>query len=315
MEKFGKWRDKFSGVGPFLPREKKEKNYIIVFRWIIGIMKFPLFIIAFLSSFINLTLSNYFPIRFIGRIYNRIHSFITYWFFLILFGHWWISAIPTPLIKKIVDEKKWKKPTHGDLIFTTCTSYLNLFWLQATLSPLFIIPTTNNKCIVKGIHSLILKILFRQNLTEGNEESIEEVIENSKKKKFGPLVILSEGSPTNGEGILRFSTFNCNIKDSFVQLIVFSRQIIGKSPNYVVGNPFIHLIYMLGTFKRSVEVKVALQNDVEQPKGEINSNKIEEYRKTLSKLMDIPLLELSGKDYHNFLIQYYNPITKKEKSE
>jgi len=314
MEKFGNWRDKSSGVGPFLTRVKPESTISLVLRWIFGIIKFPIFIILLFASSFNLLVGYYFPIRFIGRFLERVNSIATYHLLLFLFGQYWTSVIPTPLIKVFLTDTKWEKPSHGEIVFTHLTSYVNLFWLQAKLSPLYIIPTSNGKCVVRGIFSMFWKILLQKDLADGSEMSIADVVTMSKKKRRGPLVVFAEGAPTNGEGILEFSKFSIPSKDCTVHILGFHRVFKGITPNFIAGNGFLHLIKTLGTLKADVIVKVALKKDVPQLSDTTDNEYIEKCRGILSKLMNIPTVEISSKDYKTF-IQAFNKAPQAQHSK
>lgn len=314
MEKFGAWRDKVSGVGPFLPRTKPESTIATIGRWIFGICKLTIFVLIMIQSWINLLISYYFPIHFIGRFYTRAHSFITYYLVMILFGEYWTSIVPTPLVKRLVDEK-WSKPGSGDVIFTHLTSYINLLWLQFKLSPVFAIPVDEEHCVVRGIHNIMITILRHKNLREGSLVRIEKVIADARKYKRGPVVFLCEGAPTNSEGILKFQPFKAKLpEDTKIQVLGFVRPFTGLSPNYTAGNGLVHLIKNLGHIYVSCTVLVALDADVGLPKDDlINPEFVEKMRTVLSRLTKLPTVDIDANAYLSFVEEYYKSKDRAKK--
>lgn len=314
MEKFGAWRDKVSGVGPFLPRTKPESTLTTIGRWIFGICKLPLFVLIMIQSYINLVFAYYFPIKFLSRFYTRVHSFVTYYLVMILFGEYWTSIVPTPLVKRLVDDK-WQKPGSGDVIFTHLTSYINLFWLQFKLSPTFIIPVDEEHCVVKGVQNIVLTLLRHKNLREGKRQKIADVVADARRNRRGPVVVLCEGAPTNSEGILKFQPFKAQLpEDTKVQVIGFVRPFAGLSPNYTAGNGLVHLIKNLGHIYTSCTVLVALEADVGAPKDDlITPEFVEKMRTVLSRLTKLPTVEIDADAYLGFVEEFYKSQDRAKK--
>ena len=306
MEKFGKWRDKESGVGPFLPRTRPEPTFVTALRWIFGIIKLPIFFVNLLLSWTFVSLFRLFPIHFIGRIFERFFNFCFQLQSLILFGQFYTPTALTPLVKKIV-EGSWKKPSHGDLVITHLTSYLNLIWLQFKLAPTFMVPVSADECVTFSLQSLLIYLFRHKDLrTKGKPKKIQSVINSSRRKKQGPIVVLAEGAPTNGEGLLKFQCFNAKINEKTkIQVLGFVREFRGCSPNMTCTNGIAHVIRQLGKFYTKCEVKIALDSDVGRPKDDmITEEFIEKERNVLSRLIKLPTTELDANSYNEFMEAY-----------
>jgi hypothetical protein len=213
----------------------------------------------------------------------------------------------TPLVKRLV-EGSWEKPGNGDVIFTHCTSYINLFWLQFKLSPTFIVPVSEENCNVLSIHSLVYRLLVHKDLRETkNPKKIEDVIRGARKGRKGPVVVLAEGAPTNGEGLLKFQCFNAELEeDTRIHVLGFSRAFKGCSPNLTATNGLAHLIRQLGKFYTKCEVKAALEGDVGHPPNDkITKQFVEKEREVLSRLTKLPTTALDADSYNGFM-DFYN---------
>lgn len=266
MEKFRTWSDHKTGIQPFISKPKPLSSFLKYSRYFFGFFKFILIFIILIFSFTTLFVFSIFSfIPYFYRILIRVHSFIVYHLILFLFGYFSSKFDLYSLTSRL--ESKWKKPTHGDVLICNCTSYLNLFWLQAKLSPIFCIPADNKEVHHVSIFRLFLSLIRSQSLKYGKSVPIESLISQSQSKKHGPIVILPECAPTNGDGILKFGSFYLENVQTHIQILGFSQTFSsGSSPNFIAGNSFLHLVEMAGRLVSTLSIKVLLPEKVPQPK-------------------------------------------------
>lgn len=317
MEKFGTWCDQATGIRPFIPQFKPLSKLWVVFRYIFGVLKFIISIPILFSFYVNPTICALFPIPIVARLLVRINHICQSILLLLLNGVYWVKVVPTPLIKKIVLDETWEKPSHGDLVFAPLASYLNLIWLNLKLSPTFAIPVSKDEVVVRSFHALVYKILTNQELRNGKSEKLVDVLSRNKKKMRGPVVIFAEGAPTNGTGVLKFMPIQCDLPEGTkVSAIGFVHEYTGVSPNYVCGSSINYILNMYGRLHGSMKVVVALKKDLPSHDGKLTPEFNENIRDILAKIMRVQTLALGADQYREYINEYNGKIMEhKTKSE
>lgn len=315
MEKFGTFGDQATGVRPFIPIQNKIPGWKRLIFNIFGFFKLILSIPFFLTMFINPFIFQFVPISFLRIFITRVNHIIHGHIILFLCGNYFISATPTPLIKKIVEPEKWKKPKHGDVVFAPLNSFLDLIWYATKFSPNFLVPCKDESeyAILYSLFPLMFKVLFcKGNLQEesffGRKVNINEFIKKSKENKLFANVIFPEGAQTNGTGLLKYESIKFTLpQDCIVQVLGFKRTFKGISPNRSSPNQpglFSYLIQIFGRFYESASVLVAMEKDVKQPKeGQITPEYMEKIREITGKLLKLPLLSLGSEKHAQYCKQ------------
>ena len=308
MEKYGSFSDKATGVRPFIPITHKISKHRLYFQYFLGAFKFIASLPFFLTMFLNPFLFQFVPIWpvrvFITRFCHILHGMIT----SCICGSYWVPAVPTPLINKIIEPEKWKRPTHGDVIFAPLNSFLDLIWLSVRMSPVFMIPTGEDSAVVYSLFPLMFRLLLNLDLRNGGTKVvISEYLKTAKPKRKFPIVIFAEAAPTNGTGILKYQKINCEVPETTkVQVLGFKREFTGVSPNRVSGSLVKYVLQIFGRFYEKATVLVALEKDVEQPNGKFTPEYLEKIRVVTGKLLKLPLLELDADSYVQFIKVYNN---------
>lgn len=301
MEKFGTWHDKATGVRPFIPIQKKIDSWKVTVRYILGAIKMLICLPCMFSGNLNPFIWNLIPIRIIAWLGCRVNHIVNFNCIMILLGKLWAKCRPTPLIKKIVPDEKWKKPKPGSIVFAPLSSLLNLVYMSARFSPIYVIPVDKDHGIEYGFLGIALHILRMKDLRKGNKKNLSDIVKAAKR----PVVIFGEAAPTNGQGILKFVPFELAIeKDTDVQVLGFSHDFDGVSPNFASGSAFKYVLAMFGTTYAKMDVFTTLEKDKPQHNGKIDAEFIEKVRDIMSKLMHVPVLSIGADDYVGYVESY-----------
>ncbi|OHT05044.1 hypothetical protein TRFO_06023 [Tritrichomonas foetus] len=306
MEKFGSFSDQASGVRPFIPIENKMSSGKCTLVYVLGLLKFALAIPSLVTMWINPLLFQFLPIWFIRNFIIRFNHLLHGGFNMILTGNYYTPAVPTPLIKKIIEPQKWKRPNYGDVVFAPLNSFKDLIWMAFTMSPAFLIPIGEDLAVQYTLFPLILKLLFNKDLRNGQfKVKISDFIKQAKDKKKYPVVIFAECAPTNGTGLLKFAKIDCPIpEDTNIQIIGFKRQFEGVSPNRASGSLFKYILQTYGALHEKATALVALEKDVPRHEGRITPEFVEKVREVTGKLLHLPLLELDADTYVEYIRAY-----------
>lgn len=310
MEKFGRFSDPSTGIKPFVPifkskeeRSNKKNKSIFIGRFLMGSLKLFPFLLLMSLSYINNIISNLFFIKKIQRIYLILTNKIIFAPILWLFGEY-NKDIAYVSLNKNEERSSWNHCGCGDILFTNLSSYINLIWLHYKISPNFVVPLEDNKCVVLPIHTLLYRILLKKDLREGNKQDIKSVL----KANDAPNVILCEQSVSNGEGLLKFQKFSSPIlSGANIHIVGFKRVFsLGPSPNFTAGNGIVNLIYQLGVIKTKCEIKMCMRKNLPfKDNNIISENDIDEVRNILSKVLRLSCVNLGSDNYHEFL-KYYS---------
>ena len=296
MEKFGTWSDKATGVRPFVPIATKISKQKVIMRYIVGFLKAILCCIFLLSGNLNPFIASFVPIYFISILLIRINHFVNFNCLLILMGRLFVKCKPTPLINKVQDDtEKWKRPKRGTIVFAPLTSFLNLVYMTARFSPIYLVPSGDGStAVVYGFLGLTRKLLTSADVREGNKVNMTEFIKNANRA----IVIFAEGAPTNGTGILSFVEFECDIpENAVIQILGFKHEFEGVSPNFVCGSWFPYLLQIIGTMNEQMSVVTCLEKDVPKHSGKLNKEFNEKVRTVMGKLLRIPLLSVGANEF------------------
>ena len=295
MEKFGTWSDKATGVRPFVPITKKISKSKVISRYVFGFLKLVLCLPFLISGNLNPFLGGLIPIYFISIFLIRVNHIVNFNCLLGLMGRFFVKCKPTALINKVHDEEqKWRKPKRGTIVFAPLTSFLNLAFMTARFSPVYLVPCGDGNAVEYGFLGLTKKLLSADDVREGPKVSIAEVV----KKATRAVVIFAEGAPTNGTGILSFVQFECEIPENTeVQIMGFKHEFEGVSPNFVCGSGFKYLLQIVGTFSATMSAVVCLEKDVPKHSGKLDKAYLDKVREVMGKLLRLPLLSIGADDF------------------
>ena len=268
------------------------------------IIKIPFYIFFFGISYSYMVISKFIPNKKVSRIITRINSVFCFKILQILMGNMYTPIIPTPLIDSYMDAQQFEFPKPGDLIISNFSSYLNLFFLQKSFSPIFAIPNDETTVFLYSFYDLFLNIIMSKTLIKKNSQSLEYALQYAKNQHC-PLVIFPEAVPTNGQCVIKFKPFGKGLdtQNLKVYIIGFNHKSPGISPHFTIGNGYFHMFLMIGQVYSGLKMKAALPNDIPIMENGITTEWIENCRSILARIMRVPLSEDS---YIDFLNTYDN---------
>lgn len=287
-------------INPFSPIPPTKKGFCAsFFTFFFAFLKFPLFFISLSLSFVYTMIASIIPIVIIKRIIIKFTSKILFKLLLYITGLLSINKQPTPLVDTYSSPQEVKNPKAGDIIISNFASYLNLLWFQSEYSPIFVIPCDETNVYVFGFFNLLIKILSCQSLKNSNKKPLSEVVKKAKKLGF-PIVIFPEGSVTNGEYIINFREFGKGLNTSEINFFIygFIHFDYAVSPNFTIGDGFIHFLKMLGRPFSGMKIKIALPQDI--PKTEMNSidsSWISKCRMIMATIMGAKTVNVDGSEF------------------
>jgi hypothetical protein len=275
--------DSETGIDPFQNEFRPIHPVMRVFRAVLACIKFPLFLILLSLSFFYYCLAFAVPIaslkKWIARVVFRI--------LLLLCGVSHVTVEVPPLEQTVLGAGDPAPIRGGDLIVANFGSYLDLFWLQSTYCPIFIILAGSGHFCIHSIYSLFAAILTGSAIDAGKRSPIARAIQLAKARDV-PVVVFPEGRPTNGRGLVRFAEFDAS--DADMHVMGFSHRFDGASPNFVAGNGFAHLFQMLGRTIAGMKVRIATPKYVKA----IGEKSMEGVRVLLSRMLRVPLLDVGS---------------------
>jgi hypothetical protein len=283
------WVDSQTGINPFQNDFRPIHPVMRVFRAAVACLKFPLFLALLSLSFFYDCVASLIPIAPLKKWIARLFRVL-----LLLCGVSHVAVEVPPLRRTVLDAGGPAPIRGGDLVVANFGSYLDLFWLQSAYCPLFAVPAGTGDLCIHSIYSLFGAILSGTATDTGKRAPIARAIEVARARGV-PVVVFPEGRPTNGRGLLRFADVDAPGSD--LHVIGFSHRFDGASPNFVAGNGFAHLFQMLGRVIAGMKVRIAAPRDVKA----IRENPMEGARVLLSRMLRVPLLDVSSEAVGDYL--------------
>jgi hypothetical protein len=214
-------------------------------------------------------------------------------------GHYFPQCVPTPLVNKIVDSEPWKTPERGTIVFAPLTNIVNLIYITARFSPVYVVPVNSKSFVTYSLTSLIWKLFHAENLRKGVTKPLSEII----KTVNAPLVILAEGAPTNGSGLLKFVAFEAAVPfHTQIQVIGFTHD--DQTEKFICGSWFRYVLGLFGRVYAPFSAVTTFAEDMPRCYGKLNREYLEKVRGVLGKLLHIPLLDLGADEYIAYIESY-----------
>ncbi|KAK9478613.1 hypothetical protein V1514DRAFT_330573 [Lipomyces japonicus] len=262
MEKFSKWRDKGTGIAPFLPHPSStftpstvgatpspvRRLGVVILATISAIIKIP-FVLLF--GLLHFALLQHVPSISVRKTSLRL--------LLWSLGVWSINA-SVEGARKGYSRKTKQEPTSGDVIVSNFVSPLDALVYSTFYDSLIVIPSADGHAReVTLLGSIFAAISLPTVGSFGSESSIEKLL--SKAKSSGKVLLaFVEATPTNGRAILPPALLSLDVNlgksNVFPSLIRYSPQDITTPipPSSIV----VYVGRIISRFKGwSVRVRVA----------------------------------------------------------
>ncbi|KKZ68133.1 hypothetical protein EMCG_06190 [[Emmonsia] crescens] len=197
MEKFSQFRDRGSGIAPFLPIPSQPSGIYLPFHIFLFCMRLPLLMTAFLAYFCVL---QWLPIGSLGKKASL-------WVMLGIPGIWWID-LQIDGVKKgsLAMHHSTRLPGPGSVIASSFTSPIDALYLAAIFDPIFTVsyPFTFKVEQISLVQA-ILRAFARPEVKPPADSRLVDIATLIKRHPNSPVVVFPECTTTNGKGILQMS--------------------------------------------------------------------------------------------------------------
>ncbi|KAM5442462.1 Lysophosphatidic acid:oleoyl-CoA acyltransferase 1 [Microsporum ferrugineum] len=208
MEKYSQFRDRASGIAPFLPVVGHSPTISLLFHAFLFVVRFPLLISACIFYFCVL---QWLPI---GSLGNK----VSLWTILGIPGIWWVD-LQIEGVKRgsLAKHQHTRLPGPGTVIASSFTSPVDVLYLAAIFNPIFTAsyPSTQK---VKQISLLqaIARAFAPPEPTppHASKADLTDISTLIKRYPNSCVVVFPECTTTNGKGILELSPSLCSALSS-----------------------------------------------------------------------------------------------------
>ncbi|KAF2093494.1 hypothetical protein NA57DRAFT_81423 [Rhizodiscina lignyota] len=200
MEKYSQFRDRGSGISPFLPIPIEERSILLLpFYLFLFVIRVPILIGLSLSYLLFL---QWLPIGSLGKK-------AILWCILGTPGIWWIDLQIDGVRRGSLGTKanKPKLPFPGTVIASSYTSPIDCLYLAAIFDPIFTVSYPNTRSVRRvGLFEAMLHALSYPRDTPPSNARLTTVADLIRDNPDASILVFPECTTTNGRGILPFST-------------------------------------------------------------------------------------------------------------
>ncbi|KAK9371895.1 uncharacterized protein V1513DRAFT_454139 [Lipomyces chichibuensis] len=205
MEKFSQWRDKGTGIAPFLPHPSSTfANTALVSSPVP--VRLGNVVLAVISSILKIPLALALGILHFGIILPIIPSYpvrrVSARLLLTILGVWYWNVSIDGARRSVSRKNALSSPKAGDIIISNFLSPLDALVYSAVLDPIFVIPTYTGEIMV---YTLLGAILAALDLPVAASSSTPPPLADIQAKALASqkvIVFFNEATPTNGRALL-----------------------------------------------------------------------------------------------------------------
>eukprot|EP01132_Coremiostelium_polycephalum_P010042 gene10042-12311_t len=284
MEKYSDWRDKQTGIHPLLPPKNKIVSTIgniikYVIGPIFGLIRLPIVLILTLLLVLIDTITRLIPVSPVSKLLNRPFTRLISRLILFSMGFYRLNEWTETLRQHEKVQGSVSQVKLNSIVICNHTSYIDIIYLCYRFSPTFAVPptmdqssnTTDRLCRM-SLTEALFNALFSPEKKYDSKESVDSaklVEEICVQSWNGPLVVLPEGTTSNGMGLLQMpeflnaSGFKVAAKSTSIHLIGLTYQYSIYSPSYTcVKSWLVHLFNVCSHLSNHIEVKYLSQSSM-----------------------------------------------------
>ncbi|KAI9799045.1 MAG: Coronin-like protein crn1 [Piccolia ochrophora] len=197
MEKYSQFRDKGSGIAPFLPIPSQPAGAYLAFHVFLFVIRLPLLLSVTAAYFLVL---QWLPLGILSKK-------ALLWMILGVPGVWWIDLQIDGVRKgSLAKHHAQRLPQPGDVIASSFTSPVDALYLAAIFDPVFTVSYPHTRQVQRvSLLSAILRAFKkpREHPPPGAPlKDLRAIVENNPTRV---VVVFPECTTTNGRAILPFS--------------------------------------------------------------------------------------------------------------
>ncbi|KAL6235309.1 hypothetical protein BDW75DRAFT_209843 [Aspergillus navahoensis] len=234
MERYTQFRDKGSGIAPFLPVPlQPAPGYCpLPIRALLFIIRLPFFILVLVAYFAIL---QWLPIGSLGKK-------AALWSTLAIPSIWWIDLQVEGVRKGHLSRQQSRLPGPGSVIAASFTSPIDALYLAAIFDPIFTTsyPTTKEVEEISLFEAILRAFDSPETQYAPRRDAKTTTLSDLQRKYPGrPIVAFAECTTTNGRGILPLSPSLTKIGSTSkifpVSIRYQSEDIVTPVPGHYVG--------------------------------------------------------------------------------
>ncbi|PYH94639.1 putative vacuolar protein sorting protein Vps66 [Aspergillus ellipticus CBS 707.79] len=199
MERYSQFRDRGSGVAPFLPIPSQPTSYVqLPLRFFLFWLRLPVFVFVCLSYFLLL---QWLPIGSLGRKASL-------WCILGVPSIWWIDLQVDGVRKGTLNMQQHRNrlPGSGSIIASSFTSPIDAVYLAAIFDPVFVASYLGSHCVVYlSLWQAILRSFAGPQVKPAPGIPMVDFATIMQQYPGRPIVVFPECTTTNGRGVLPLS--------------------------------------------------------------------------------------------------------------
>ncbi|EXJ87298.1 hypothetical protein A1O3_04257 [Capronia epimyces CBS 606.96] len=196
MEKFSQFRDKGSGIAPFLPIPTEPAGIQLPFHIFLFVCRVPLLLVFALSYFLVL---QWMPIGVLGRKASL-------WCILGLPGIWWVDLRIDGVKRGSLAKNSTSIPQAGSIIAASSASPIDALYLSAIFDPLFVASYPHSRLVEPiSLFTAVCRAFSYPKLNPSGRAKLIDLKTYLKKHPTRIVVVFPECTTSNGRGILPMS--------------------------------------------------------------------------------------------------------------
>ncbi|CEL04787.1 hypothetical protein ASPCAL05913 [Aspergillus calidoustus] len=198
MEKFSQFRDRGSGIAPFLPLPPQPVSgcFPLPIRLSLFFFRLPFFIFTCVSYFLVL---QWLPIGSLGKK-------AALWCILGIPSIWWVDLQVDGVRKGYLSKQQSRLPGPGSVIAASFTSPIDALYLAVIFDPIFTASYPNTREVEHiSLLTAILRAFSSPKLSPPSGTKTTTLSALARKYSTRPIVVFAECTTTNGRGILPLS--------------------------------------------------------------------------------------------------------------
>ncbi|KAA8644013.1 lysophosphatidic acid acyltransferase LOA1 [Aspergillus tanneri] len=197
MERFTQFRDRGSGIAPFLPVPSQPLGFQLPLRVVLFLLRLPLFVFVCVSYFLVL---QWLPIGSLGKKASL-------WCILGVPSIWWIDLQVDGVRKGSLSKQHQARiPGPGSVIASSFTSPIDAVYLAAIFDPIFTASYPNSRQVEHiSLLQAILRTFAPPRTTPSLGTRLVDIATLVERYPSRPIVTFPECTTTNGRGILPIS--------------------------------------------------------------------------------------------------------------
>ncbi|EJP62336.1 acyltransferase-like protein [Beauveria bassiana ARSEF 2860] len=197
MEKFSQYRDRATGIAPFLPVTTTLSTVSAAYHGLIFALRLPFFLTFAVGYF---AFFHHLPLPVIARK-------VALWCLLGIPGIWWVD-LQLDGVKRgtLADQPRHRFPHGGTVIAANFTSPVDVVYLAAIFDPIFTVSYPGTRKVRRvGLFAAVLAALAPPSTHRPADSELVSLRDLVQRYPDRPIAVFPECTTTNGKAILPLS--------------------------------------------------------------------------------------------------------------